>query len=329
MAQESLRLPALALLLLSPMIGELLSGSAPPVEFYQPFAFAILVVLYGGGAILVREFAHRWQKGWPPVLLLGAAYGIIEEGLMVKSFFDPNWMDLGLLGSYGRWAGVNWVWSLGLTAYHAFFSIAIPILLVGVLFPRCRARPWVSRRTLYVLGALFVADGVLIFMVLTPYRPPALAYLVALLLVLALVALAQVLPHPLLRPGSGRPRGPFVYVLAGFFATVGFFLLLWAVPHTGIHPLVTMALMVGLVAGVLWLLCRMSGNGVAWSAKHQLGLASGMLGFFILLAPLTEADRNSPDDKTGMALVGLQFVVFLLYAALRARRHEGEMAAAG
>jgi hypothetical protein len=72
----------------------------------------------------------------------------------------------------------------------------------------------------------------------------------------------------------------------------------------------------------------MSGNGAAWSAKHQLGLASGMLGFFILLAPLTEADRNAPDDKTGMVLVALQFVVFLLYAALRVRRHEREAVAA-
>jgi hypothetical protein len=91
------------------MIGELLSGSAPPVEFSGPFVLLVLSALYGSGAILVRELRLRWGKGWPTVFALGAAYGIVEEGLMVKSFFDPNWMDLGLLGSYGRWAGVNWV----------------------------------------------------------------------------------------------------------------------------------------------------------------------------------------------------------------------------
>ena len=99
--------PALVLYLLSPVIGELLSGSAPPVEFFNPFGLIILPALYGSGALLVREITLRWQKRWPTILMLGLAYGIVEEGLMVKSFFDPNWMDLGLLGVYGRWAGVN------------------------------------------------------------------------------------------------------------------------------------------------------------------------------------------------------------------------------
>jgi len=130
--------PALTLFFLAPMLAELLSGSAPPVEFFNPFALLVLPALYGSGAILVRELRVRWGKGWPTVFALGAAYGIVEEGLMVKSFFDPNWMDLGPLGSYGRWAGVNWVWSLELTIFHAVFSIAIPILLVELLFPAQR-----------------------------------------------------------------------------------------------------------------------------------------------------------------------------------------------
>ena len=120
--------PALVLLFLSPMIAELLSGSAPPAEFFNPVGFALLTVLYGGGAILARELMHRWGKGWLTLLVLGAAYGIAEEGLMCKSFFDPNWQDVGILGSYGRWVGVNWVWSLQLTIFHAAFSIAIPVL---------------------------------------------------------------------------------------------------------------------------------------------------------------------------------------------------------
>lgn len=32
-------------------------------------------------------------------------YNILEEGLMVKSFFDPSWLDLGVLGIYGGWGG--------------------------------------------------------------------------------------------------------------------------------------------------------------------------------------------------------------------------------
>jgi hypothetical protein len=125
--------PALVLYFLSPVIGELLSGSAPPVEFFNPFGLIILPALYGSGALLVRELALHWKKRWPTILVLGLAYGIVEEGLMVKSFFDPNWVDLGQLGVYGRWAGVNWVWTISLMIYHAVVSIAIPILLVELL----------------------------------------------------------------------------------------------------------------------------------------------------------------------------------------------------
>ncbi len=48
--------PALVLFFLSPAIGELLSGSSPPAEFFSPF-LPVLAVLYGGGAILSRELA--------------------------------------------------------------------------------------------------------------------------------------------------------------------------------------------------------------------------------------------------------------------------------
>jgi hypothetical protein len=136
------------------MIGELLSGSAPPAEFFNPLGFIMLAVLYGGGALLVRELVHRWHRGWPTLLVLGTAYGIAEEGLMCKSFFDPNWMDLGALASYGRWAGVNWVWAVELSIYHAVFSIAIPILLVGMLFPARRQKSWLTKRKLSILLVL-------------------------------------------------------------------------------------------------------------------------------------------------------------------------------
>jgi len=103
--------PVLTLFFLSPIVGELLSGSTPLPHFLNPLTLFFLTGLYGSGAIIVREAVKRWGKGWASVLLLGAAYGVLEEGVMVKSFFDPAWPDLGILGIYGRWLGVNWVWA--------------------------------------------------------------------------------------------------------------------------------------------------------------------------------------------------------------------------
>lgn len=315
--------PAIVLLFLSPIIGELLSGSAPPAEFFNPLGFAMLTILYGGGAILVRELTHRWGKGWPTLLVLGAAYGIAEEGLMCKSFFDPNWMDLGTLGSYGRWIGVNWVWSLELTIYHCVFSIAIPILLAGILFPTWRDRTWISRRKLIILAILWAANGLFIFLFISPYRPAASHYLLTLVIMVGLGVLAWQLPHPkvVINEESSRAARAFWFLPVGFVGTLALFFLVWVVPKSGIHPLLTMSLMTGLVILVGWLVLRMSGGG-AWTGRHKLAIASGALGFFILLAPLQELDKTRTDNTTGMTVVALVMAIFLIWLALRIRKQK-------
>jgi peptidoglycan/LPS O-acetylase OafA/YrhL len=316
--------PALVLLLLSPMVGELLSGSAPPAEFFSPFSLLILVALYGGGAILARELVQRWGKGWPSLLILGAAYGILEEGLMVKSFFDPQWVDLGRLGSYGRWVGVNWVWSLELTIYHAVFSIAIPILLVTLMFPDRRNQPWIGRRTFRLLTLLLASDVVFGALVLTPYRPAFGRYALAALLAASLVLVARRLPagQPRTDLSSLRaPRPRWAWAL-GLGATLGFFALSWALPNTDIPPAVTMLLIAGLAAGVGSLVTRWIRKRAGWSDRHALALATGGLSFFILLAPLQELDRARPDNTAGMTFVGLAAAALLVWLARRLWRSQ-------
>lgn len=312
--------PALTLFFLSPMVGELLSGSSPLAEFFSPFGLLVLCALYGSGAILARELVVRWKKGWLSLLVFGAAYGIVEEGLMVKSFFDPNWMDLGTLGVYGRLAGVNWVWSVDLTIYHAVFSITLPVILVQRMFPDREGRPWLSRRGLIFLGLLLAADVALGFFALTPYRPPVIPYLLAAAAVTALIGLARRLP-------TGRSAGaepdrvpmrPRAFLLGGFAATVGFFLLAWVAPGTAIPPALLVAVTLAYAAFV-WRLGRRMGRSQTLSPMRQLAAASGALGFFILLAPLQEIDPNRPDNTAGMALVGIAAALFLVMLARRTR----------
>ena len=138
--------PALVLFFLAPAIGELLSGSSPPAEFFTPFGLLILPALYGSGAVIARELKVRWRKGTGSLLLLGAAYGVLEEGLMVCSFFNPKWMDLGQLGIYGRWLGVNWVWAEMLIIFHSVYSITVSVALVELTFPRRSNESWVGEK---------------------------------------------------------------------------------------------------------------------------------------------------------------------------------------
>jgi len=314
--RSSLRIPpALVLFFLSPTIGELLSGSAPPVEFFNPIIFLLLASLYGSGAILMRELTIRWRKGCASLLLLGAAYGIIEEGLMVKSFFDPNWPDLGFLGVFGRWMGVNWVWAEMLTIYHAVFSIAIPVLLVELAYPSQRRVRWVGNRTLSGFTALLTGVVLLGFFALTPYRPPLPQYLLIALLMVLLIFLAWKFPSECGSRGSKRLLAPAYFWAAGFLGSLGFFFVFWAVPF--LLPLPSVVILLGalLVLGFLTFL-----KGFNWNEDcdmHRFALVSGGLTLFIVLAPLQELDTTRTDNPQGMGLVGLAFLIGLILVRWR------------
>jgi hypothetical protein len=302
--------PALFLFLISPICGELLSGSAPPVEFFTPVTFITLCLLYGGGAVLVRETAFRWKKGWVSVLVLGAAYGIIEEGLMVKSFFDPAWMDLGILGTYGRWLEVNWVWTVELIIFHAIFSIGIPILITNLLFPTQKDLPWVSRGWLITIFVLFLLDVIFGFLAMTTYRPPAPQYLLAMAAAVGLICLARCLPDPVAGEPAGRSPSLFRFGSTGFIATLFFFMIAWVLPNLAIPPIMPILLFGILVWLGGWWVWRISGHG-NWKSQQLAALASGALLFFMVLAPLTEMDQTRLDNPAGMGLVGLVGLILL------------------
>ena len=302
--------PALVLFFLAPAIGELLSGSAPPAEFFNPIILLLLSSLYGSGALLMREFKVRWNKGYVSLLVLGAAYGIIEEGLMVKSFFDPGWMDLGILGAYGRWLEVNWVWSEWLTIYHAIFSIVIPITLVELAYADVRNERWLSNRELAGVTSLLCVVTVFGCVFLTTYHPPLLQYLLSAVLVGALFLLAWKIPNKIGKNGSLNPWRPSRLALFGFITTLALFLLFGAGPNIIGHPPVLMLLGITLVFTVFSLLRRYE-----WNERrlyNKFALAAGALGFFIMLTPLQELDNSRLDNTQGMFIVGIAATIMLI-----------------
>ncbi|MFQ5950585.1 MAG: hypothetical protein ACE5KH_00700 [Candidatus Geothermarchaeales archaeon] len=318
--------PAVALFLLSPAVGELLSGSSPPAEFFNPIVFLLLASLYGSGAILMRELMVRWRKGCASLLLLGAAYGVIEEGLMVKSFFDPGWVDLGILGSFGRWWGINWVWAEMLTFYHAVFSITIPVILVELAYPQQKDEKWIGRRGFWGFTGLLLGVVLFGYLALTPYWPPALQYLSSIAATVFFIYLAHRVPAGYGASGKKTLRRPWVLWLVGFSGTVSSFLLFGAGPFVISSPWLVMALGVLIFGGFFWLLTR-------WEWKeatrlHRLSVSAGLLSFFVVLAPLQELDQGRADDPSGMALVGLAFLVGLLLMAWRIRKREEEITVA-
>jgi hypothetical protein len=304
----------ITLLLLSPVAAELLSGSAPPAEFLTLVGLLILIPWYGFGAILCRELSIRWQSGLAGLFLLGAAFGIFEEGILIKTFFDPHAVDLGILRTFGWWAGANWPWMLELTLFHALVSVTLPVLAVSSLWPAERDRPWLSRSAILALLGIMVAMALLGWFLLSPaqewppFRPGLGQFFGAVVAIVALVLLARrARRHP--SPSALTRRWPLFVVGLGW----GLWLLgAWIVADNSRSALLTMLWTGAMAAGLL---------GFAYRRLRALDpvalvgagtLAAGVWLFWLLLAPLQELDNpNRADDTSGMALVSLVGLLLL------------------
>ena len=113
--------PALGLLFLAPWIGEFLLGN---ISIRQIYTFLFLMPLYGGGALLIREVARRTGRSWPTLLLLGAASGFIEAGLVDQSLFNPSFetWDFQAVTPISA-IGISAFYSISFVVGHAIWSI--------------------------------------------------------------------------------------------------------------------------------------------------------------------------------------------------------------
>ncbi len=321
----------IVLLFLSPALGELLSGSSPPLVFFNPFTLLLLVLLYGCGTVLIREARVRWGLQWS-VIFLAVAYGIVEEGLMVKSFFNAGWVDMGVLSGYGMYFGVQWVWTIMLIFYHATVSTLIPITMVDLLWPKYKNTPLLGKRGL--LLALAGITGVTLFgMVfmgsseggeMIPYHPhPGLligSFMAVMLLIGSAYALrknrvAQMLP---ILP-------PFMFGVLGFVFMAFNLIVPNALAESQVPAVITLLVQFAVTTMVLlfvfYQICHQS-----ITKRHMVSLISGSLLFWILLTPVYElGGAGNPDPTQGMAAVGLVSLFLLLiwrHVVLKGERYE-------
>lgn len=305
--------PGMALYLLSPIVAELCSGATP---FFSYLVFGwMLSLLYGGGAILIRETTLRWGKGWPTILVLGIAYAISEEGIAVRTFFDPTASALKGLGSYGWAGGTNWVWDVHLSLYHAVISIAIPIFLVMLAYPARRNEPWVSDRWLKKAAVGYV--GVVAFWLVVYKAPVQGFYIIAsLVAIAALVWLARRLPASIhVSPGPGPVPTPRRVAIVGFAATFGVFALGWG-RGLVLLPLDTVAVMLAIAGVTGWWFLRSSARP-GWTDRHRYAAAAGIVFFLPVVSPLMELI-----GQRGQIVVGIVFAWLLRRTWRRLRAAE-------
>ena len=319
------RLPVITLLILAPVFGELVSSSSPPKEFFTPIGFILLVALYGCGALFIRELARHWGKGWMSIFLLGLAYGIFEEGIFMRSFFDPSWQDLGVFNVYGRWLGVNWVWAIGLMLFHAIVSITLPILLVETAFPQEQTEPWLGRKGLIITGLVFIST-VLLTPLFSHYQTiPGIAGSIA--VIIMLLWLAYRLPKKYAPPTVKKsPLKPGWIGLASLTVMLGYIILFWGFASIGIPALISFLALCGYPLFILWLIQKFEvpllNDSQKWAAAFGSMIPWALLDF------ISEADNpNRPDDTTGMAFVGLALIAGILLLGRKVQKRNDKLKA--
>jgi 4-hydroxybenzoate polyprenyltransferase len=78
---------AIALFFIAPFVAEYLLGD---LSLKLLPGLIALAPMYGGAAVLIREYARHKRRGWHTILCLGAAYALLEVGLVTQSLFIPT-----------------------------------------------------------------------------------------------------------------------------------------------------------------------------------------------------------------------------------------------
>lgn len=314
--------PVIGLVLLAPYCAEYLVGYQGVIANPVALLVAVLVVapIYGTAAVLIRELTRRAGRGWPTMLLLAAAFGFVQAGLIDQSLFDHEqyadpafWSHLAT-----RIPGVD-VDAAQLLAFvggHVIWSFGAPIAVVESCVPRLADRPWLGRPGTVLMAALYVAGAVFYVneLVIKPgfHAGPARLVMAA-VVVAALVVAAFAIP----RRAAGRSGTAPAWPLAGAAVLVLVTAELLVSDQWGWLGVGLSALALTVAAA---LLLHWSGRA-GWGRGHVLGAAGAAL---IVYAGLSfEVDPQGASvtaryASSAVALIGI--LVLLGYAHLRVRR---------
>lgn len=307
--------PAVILFFLAPFVAEFLLGNLPITMLSS---LIVLAPMYGGGALLIREVVRRTNRGWPGMIVLALAYGVLEEGITTQSLFNPNYLNAHLL-DYGFLPslGIAIPWTIFVLTIHTVWSISVPIALVEVLFSKRRTTPWLGRPGLALTCILF-AIGIIATTAITLSTDafiapvPQLAGAVIAIIILIIIAFSLKPDEPFYIDTHPAPNAWSVGVFALIASSI--FML---IPHP---PAWWIPVVLYVILGiVVFIVIRSWSRRRGWGDWHRLALAGGAL--------LTYAWHgfpqpsvflgNSTVDLIGNAIFAAAAVILILIAARR------------
>jgi hypothetical protein len=242
----------LGLFFVAPLIAEFLLGN---LSLKLLPALIVLAPMYGGGAVLIRETTRRASRGWRSMLLLGAAYTLIEEGFVTQSLFNPNYLGM----------------HMHLLDLHVFWSIAVSIVLVEALVPAQAEQPWLGRTGDAIVAVLFLF-GLIVNARFSFRQHPFVASHAQLIsagvVCVGLIGCAFLLPLRSSRVVPGVVPSPWSTACAAFLLGIS---VLITPPRWGWGAVAVLLLIDVCLLVLVWLFSRR----IRWSSMHTLSLGAG------------------------------------------------------
>lgn len=323
-------LPALTLIFLAPVIAEVLSGAT---RLSYIFVLIPEMMVWGCGALIIREVVRRWNAGGTSMLLLGLALSVAEEFIIQQTSLAPlPW--LGSTAVYGRQWGVNWIYFLFMLGYESVWVVLVPVQLTELIFPEHRSERWLKTRGLVISSIVFLFGSFIAWFAWTqrarpltfhvpPYHPSPVLIAVGLLAIVLLAALAYALRNfdRARAIGAQVPPwwvvGPAVLVIAFPWYALMALIFVPTLQHN-------ISFWLPMAAGVVWaflayLLIRYWSASPGWS-DMQRWAATFAATLVCMIAGFSGSSLWTRLDVVGKVVLNVVAMVGFVFLALKLRR---------
>lgn len=191
------------------------------------FNLIFFMALYGAPALLIRELARRLGWGWPSLLLLCAALGILEACIIDQAMFAEQYRG------YAGWEesrSATYIPAFGISAYNAYnfilghiiFSFAGPIAIAEAWRPKRAAASWLGPVGMTVAAVCYLGAAAMIMFDPSSQSASQNQLIVSGLLVAACLLAAALIGRRSMSPRStpSRHSGPLVVLAVTFVVAV-------------------------------------------------------------------------------------------------------------
>ncbi len=322
--------PIAVLIFLAPVLAELLVGT---VHITNLWLLVLEMAVYGTAALIIRYLVRQQHRGWVAILLLGIAFAIALECVILQTALTPRFFPAGV-HSFGWAFGIQWIWLIAMLGFESVYAIVLPIKLTDLIFPNQRNDLWLDRRGFAATTIVFLVSSIGVGLLwsrvgLQRYGPSTyqvpLLYVGLALLVSAALVIGTLNLRTTVRPAQSTQRPAWSPWLVGLIAFVFglFWFILIALPYLDSALLPGASPLIPIGSGLVWgglavLFVRYQSAEQGWRDSHRLALIFGavlasMLGGVLVVA------RDAPVDQIGKLVFDLIAIVLFVWFARRLR----------